>query len=84
MIKNEEHDYLAQDADFLDHQFEVNPPLFAGLSSERDKEWQQYMATHEGKTAAQLYREGEFDEADKEYHEEVFGKDDKWYKIELN
>ena len=59
MIKNEEPDYMKKDADFLDHQFEVNQPLLAGLSSERDKEWQQYMATHEGKTAAQLYDEGE-------------------------
>lgn len=23
-------------------------------------------------------------EADKEYHERIFGKDDKWYKIKLN
>lgn len=84
MIKKKEPDYLAQDENFLDHQFEVNPPLLAGLSSERDKEWQRFLASHEGKTAAQLYREGEFTEADKEYHEEVFGKDDKWYKIELN
>ena len=84
MSTTNEHDYMSQDEDFLDHQFEVNPPLTAGLSSERDKEWKQYMATHEGKTAAQLYDEGEFDEADKDYHEEVFGKDDKWYKIELN
>lgn len=84
MQPKQEPDYLSQDEGFLDHQFEVNPPLTAGLSSERDKEWQQFLATHEGKTADQLYREGEFDEADKEYHEEVFGKDDKWYKIKLN
>ena len=38
MIKNEEPDYMKKDADFLDHQFEVNPPLLAGLSSERDKQ----------------------------------------------
>ena len=84
MIKNEEQDYMKQDEGFLDHQFEVNPPLFAGLSSERDNSWKRFLATHEGKTADQLYCEGEFDEADKRYHEEVFGKDDKWYKIELN
>lgn len=79
-----EPDYMKQDEDFLDHQFEVNPHLYAGLSSERDKEWQRFLASHAGKTAQQLYDEGEFDEADKEYHERVFGKDDKWYKIELN
>ena len=84
MQSNQEQDYMSQDADFLDRQFEVNPPLFAGLSSERDNSWKQFLASHEGKTAAQLYDEGEFDEADKEYHERVFGKDDKWYKIELN
>ena len=84
MITKQEQDYMKQDADFLDRQFEVNPPLFAGLSSERDYSWKRFLATHEGKTADQLYSEGDFDEADKEYHEEVFGKDDKWYKIELN
>lgn len=84
MSTTNEPDYMKQDEGFLDHQFEVNPHLYAGLSSERDKEWQRFLATHEGKTADQLYREGEFDEADKEYHEEVFGKDDKWYKIKLN
>ena len=84
MQSNQEQDYMSQDAGFLDHQFEVNPPLYAGLPSERDKEWQQFLATHEGKTAKQLYDEGDFDEADKDYHERVFGKDDKWYKIELN
>ena len=84
MSTTNEPDYMSQDEDFLDHQFEVNPPLYAGLSSERDKEWQRFLANHEGKTAQQLYDEGEFDEGDKEYHERVFGKDDKWYKIELN
>lgn len=61
MSTTNEHDYMSQDEDFLDRQFEVNPPLFAGLSSERDKEWQQYMATHPSWTIRQKYQAGKVD-----------------------
>lgn len=61
MQSNQEPDYLAKDANFLDHQFEVNPPLTAGLPSERDKEWQQYMATHPSWTIREKYKAGKVD-----------------------
>lgn len=73
MSTKEEQDYLAKDADFLDHQFEVNPPLYAGLSSERDKEWQRYMATHPSFTIRQKYQAGK---ADIEEFEEALDHDD--------
>ena len=61
MIKNEEPDYMKKDADFLDHQFEVNPPLLAGLSSERDNSWKRYMTTHPSWTIRQKYQAGKID-----------------------
>ena len=61
MIKNVEQDYMKQDEGFLDHQFEVNPPLFAGLSSERDNSWKRYMATHPSFTIRQKYQAGKAD-----------------------
>ena len=61
MIKNEEQDYMKQDEGFLDHQFEVNPPLFAGLSSERDNSWKRYMTTHPSWTIRQKYQAGKID-----------------------
>lgn len=53
-----EPDYMKQDEDFLDHQFEVNPHLYAGLSSERDKEWQRFLASHAGKNRPAALRRG--------------------------
>ena len=73
MSTTNEHDYLAKEADFLDHQFEVNPPLYAGLSSERDKEWQRYMATHHSWTIRQKYQAGK---VDRETFEEAIDHDD--------
>lgn len=73
MQSNQEQDYMSQDADFLDHQFEVNPPLFAGLSSERDKEWQQYMATNPSWTIREKYKAGK---VDRETFEEELDHDD--------
>lgn len=73
MSTNEEPDYMKQDEGFLDHQFEVNPPLTAGLSSERDKEWQHYMATHPSWTIRQKYQAGK---ADRETFEEALDHDD--------
>lgn len=61
MQPKQEPDYMSQDEGFLDHQFEVNPPLTAGLSSERDKEWQHYMATHRSWTIREKYKAGKID-----------------------
>lgn len=61
MNTKKEQDYMKQDEDFLDRQFEVNPPLTAGLSSERDKEWQRYMATHPSWTIREKYQAGKVD-----------------------
>ena len=73
MQSNQETDYMSQDADFLDHQFEVNPPLFAGLSSERDNSWKRYMATHPSWTSRQKYQAGKID---REEFEEALEHDD--------
>lgn len=73
MSTKEEQDYLAKDADFLDRQFEVNPPLFAGLSSERDNSWKRYMATHPSFTIRQKYKAGK---VDRETFEEALDHDD--------
>lgn len=61
MSTKQEPDYMSQDANFLDHQFEVNPPLFAGLSSERDNSWKRYMTTHPSWTIRQKYQAGKID-----------------------
>lgn len=61
MSTKKEQDYMKQDEDFLDHQFEVNPPLLAGLSSERDKEWQRYLDTHQSWTIREKYKAGKVD-----------------------
>lgn len=73
MSTTTEHDYMKQDADFLDHQFEVNPPLYAGLSSERDNSWKQYMATHPSWTIRQKYKAGK---ADRDEFEEALDHGD--------
>lgn len=59
MKSNQEQDYMSQDANFLDHQFEVNPPLFAG--SHPKEEWKKYQATHRGWTSRELYEAGKID-----------------------
>lgn len=61
MNTKKEQDYMKQDEDFLDSQFEVNPPLTAGLSSERDNSWKQYMATHQSWTIREKYKAGKID-----------------------
>lgn len=59
MSTTNEPDYMSQDADFLDHQFEVNPPLLAG--SHPKEEWKKYQATHRGWTSRELYEAGKID-----------------------
>lgn len=59
MSTKKEQDYMKQDAGFLDHQFEVNPPLLAG--SHPKEEWKKYQATHRGWTSRELYESGKID-----------------------